>query len=112
MNAHRGSHSGTFSIGAAAKTTKLWDARGCMASQRGSRSEASVWAAPEASGGGLLANQSLSVPLGAFGHGSLKNPTHAKTLTLSGKRFKRVNLPAVRDKVFPKALSFRRQQCP
>ncbi|KAH8044641.1 hypothetical protein JL722_14615 [Aureococcus anophagefferens] len=52
--------------------------------------------------------QSLSVPLGAFAHGSLKSPTHAKSLTLSGKRFRNVDLKAVRDTLFPKADNFRR----
>ena len=40
------------------------------------------------------ATATLSVPLGVFGHGSRKNPTNAKLLTISARRFKRVDVTA------------------
>ena len=41
---------------------------------------------------GMLGTATLSVPLGVFGHGSRKNPTNAKLLTISARRFKRVDV--------------------
>ena len=73
----------------------MWDARGCLANARGSRSEASIWAADLADPHwkrGMLGTATLSVPLGVFGHGSRKNPTNAKLLTISARRFKRVDV--------------------
>jgi len=56
----------------------------------------------------MLSTASLPIPLGAFAHGSRKAPTHAKILTLSAKRFKRVDVEAARDKYFPAAVAYRR----
>ena len=55
-----------------------------------------------------LGTATLSVPLGVFGHGSRKNPTNAKLLTISARRFKRVDVTAVRDRWLPTAVAFRR----
>ena len=93
------------------KAVALWDARGCLANARGSRSEASIWAADLADPHwkrGMLGTATLSVPLGVFGHGSRKNPTNAKLLTISARRFKRVDVTAVRDRWLPTAVAFRR----
>ena len=56
----------------------------------------------------MLGTATLSVPLGVFGHGSRKNPTNAKLLTISARRFKRVDVTAVRDRWLPTAVAFRR----